>query len=139
MLIDQFEELFTDCRDERDAFIDILSGLPAFGSLRTHILATLRSDFLGDLFRYRDLYELASRVSTCARWSEEELKESIELPLRIKAEHRARIGERRGSLVLAGARARAAEDATYLPLLQTSLEELWRSGHLTLPPTATWA
>lgn len=135
VLIDQFEELFTETvnPDERKAFIGILSQLPPFGSLRTHLLATLRSDFLGDLFKHRDLYKLATPGIDLREMNETELQESIERPLQARAEHSTVYhGKSWEPDLVRELAAQATKDATYLPLLQISLEELWRSGRLTL-------
>jgi len=134
VLIDQFEEVFTQARpDERDAIIGILSELPAFDALRTHLVVTLRSDFLGDLFPYRGLYEVAKDGIDLREMNETELRGSIERPLQAKAEHSAAYrGKSWEPGLVRELAVQAAVDAAYLPLLQVTLQELWRSGELTL-------
>jgi WD40 repeat protein len=134
LVVDQLEELFTQAAgDEREAFIDILAGLPDFGSARTHVLATLRSDFLGDLFPHRALYDEAKLGLDLREMDEDELRECIELPLRIEAEQSvAYQGKAWEPALVAELAEQTAADATYLPLLQINLQELWRSGKLTL-------
>ncbi len=52
LVIDQFEELFTQSPPEARGWIfAFLSNLPPFASLKTHLIATLRSDYLKELFQ----------------------------------------------------------------------------------------
>ena len=56
IVIDQFEELFTQSNAQpRDALFNLLTQLPPFRSTRTHIIATVRADYLPELFALPDV------------------------------------------------------------------------------------
>src|SRR5262249_52398803 len=60
VLIDQFEELFTQSASERSAVLfNLLSAPPPFAQSRLHLIATMRADYLPDLFAHAALYETA--------------------------------------------------------------------------------
>lgn len=62
LVVDQFEELITQCSDakERNAFADLLVTLIAGGSGRVHVVLTLRSDFETQLLERLDGTSLAA-------------------------------------------------------------------------------
>ena len=63
LVLDQFEELFTLCRDEfeREAFIDnLLTTLDQSGS-RVTIILTLRADFYAHLAQYPELRDAVAK------------------------------------------------------------------------------
>jgi hypothetical protein len=128
LVIDQFEELFSSQCDtvQRDAFCAILASLPPFATLRMHLIATLRADFLPELFQRPALYEIAKQGIDLRAMTVDELKEAIQRPLQLSHP------DKRFAPSLLGALAEdAAGDAAYLPLLQVMLEDLWRRGILT--------
>ncbi|MFZ1475668.1 MAG: hypothetical protein WAV79_22340, partial [Anaerolineae bacterium] len=60
LIVDQFEELFTQAEaGQRDALFAILAALPPFRAGRLHVIATMRADYLPDLFEQRALYDIA--------------------------------------------------------------------------------
>jgi hypothetical protein len=62
LVLDQFEELFTQAEPtQREAAFALLSGLDPFSRLRTHIIATLRSDYLPNLFAIAPLFACVKR------------------------------------------------------------------------------
>src|SRR5205814_1678224 len=64
---------------------------------------------------------------------EDELRQSIQRPLWTAAASDPRYaGKRWEPGLVQELAAQAAVNAAYLPLLQINLQELWRSGHLTL-------
>lgn len=134
VVIDQFEELFTQAdREERERLVAILSTLPPFIELHTHFLATLRSDYLGELFPYRELYAIAKQGIELREMAEDELCDSIERPLHAMAERDPRYrGKSWEPGLVRELAAQASLNAAYLPLLQINLQELWRAGQLTL-------
>jgi WD40 repeat protein len=128
LVIDQFEEIFTQA-DPKEAQIltAILSKLDSFTSLRTHIIATFRVDYLPELFQRHALYELAKQGCDLRAMNVDELREAIERPV----QHLYPNGLKRVEPDLVEKLAQdAAEDAAYLPLLQITLEELWNKGSL---------
>lgn len=83
LVVDQFEEVFTLCRDEfeREAFIDNL--LTALDSLdgRFILIITLRADFYSHLSQYPELRDLAAhRQEYIGPMTVEELHRAIEEP-----------------------------------------------------------
>ncbi len=130
IVIDQFEELFTQSNAQpRDVLFTWLTHLPPFRSTRTHIIATVRADYLPELFALPVLYDIAKHGIDLRAMSVDELREAIQQPLRATypdqdKRFQAELVER---LALD-----AAEDAAYLPLLQVTLEEIWRKGTLTV-------
>ncbi len=83
LIVDQFEELFTLCREEseRTAFIDNL--LYAAGVQRgpTSVLVTLRADFYEHLSKYSHLREaVAKHQEYIGAMNAEELRQVIERP-----------------------------------------------------------
>lgn len=128
LLIDQFEEIFTQSEaTQRDNLFAILANLPPFHELRTHILVTVRSDYLPELFQQPTLYDQVKHGIDLRAMSEAELKTAIQRPLLQQPEAREKCFESELLDVLAKD---AAQDATYLPLLQVTLERLWKGGSL---------
>jgi hypothetical protein len=120
LLIDQFEELFTACKDEaeRAAFIN---GLPAMaGGGKTTVVLTLRADFYHHCLRYDALRDvLQHHQLPIGAMSEAELREAIEQPA-------ARTGyELELGLADLIVRDTGREDGS-LPLLSHALLETWR-------------
>ena len=130
IVIDQFEELFTQSNAQpRDALFALLTQLPPFRSTRTHIIATVRADYLPELFALPTLYDIAKRGIDLRAMSVDELREAIQQPLRATYPDK----DKRFQAELVERLAQdAAEDAAYLPLLQVTLEEIWRKGTLTV-------
>jgi len=127
LVVDQFEEIFTLCRDEDQLgpFIDNLLYASAIEGGRTVVVLTMRADFYGKCTVYPDL---AARVTDhqmlVSPMVEEELRQAIERPAQL-------VGlEFEGGLVEALLRDVQAEPGA-LPLLQHTLLELWerREGH----------
>ncbi len=130
IVIDQFEELFTQSNAQpRDALFNLLTHLPPFRSTRTHIIATVRADYLPELFALPELYEIAKRGIDLRAMSVDELREATQQPLRATYPDK----DKRFQPELVERLAQdAVENAAYLPLLQVTLEEIWRRGKLTL-------
>jgi WD40 repeat protein len=130
LVIDQFEELFTQSDPAQcEALLGALEALPPFAQIRTQIVATLRSDFLPELFDHQGIYELVKRGIDLRAMRPEELCLAITRPL----ERAFPDGEKRFEDALLSRLAEdASGDAAYLPLLQATLEDLWRRGSLKL-------
>jgi WD40 repeat protein/DNA-binding SARP family transcriptional activator len=81
LIIDQFEEVFTQCRDEseRQAFIDNL--LAAAAGERAKVVLTLRADFYAACAAYPKLRQLlAANQEYIGAMSTSELRSAIERP-----------------------------------------------------------
>ncbi len=134
VVIDQFEELFTHASPTgRDFLIRQLSSLAQFSEIRTHFIATMRSDYLNELFELKTLWDLARYGIELRAMSVQEMKEAIQKPLQNRVSHDKHYREKRFEPGLVERLAQdASQEATYLPLLQVTLEELWRRNKLKL-------
>ena len=121
--VDQLEELFTVCdlESERSQFLESLVTAASDHERRVLVLCTLRADFYGRLSAYPRFAELLSRShALVGPLDRDELEEAIEQPA-------ARAGlevEPRLVNVLVG---EVGEEPGALPLLSTTLLELWRA------------
>jgi WD40 repeat protein/class 3 adenylate cyclase len=133
LVLDQFEELFTLCRDEfeREAFIDNLLAAISPSNSQTNnigritIIVTLRADFYAHLAQYPELREVvASQQEYIGPMTIEELRRAIEEPAR-----RAQWAFEPGlvDLILRD----VGDEPGALPLLSHALLETWkrRAGH----------
>lgn len=120
LVIDQFEELFTTCPDEksRGAFVERLVAL-ADDPEHAAVVIGLRGDFYGHCAAYPEFARLvAANQVLVGPMTDAELKRAIELPARrIGVQVEAALAER---LV-----AEVSEEPGALPLLSTALVELW--------------
>ena len=125
LVVDQFEEVFTLCRDEgeRRAFIDALLDAAVRG---VRVVVALRADFYGHCATYRRLASaLEQDQCLVGPMSEEELRRAIERP----AEHAGLLLE---PGVVEGILRDVVGQPGALPLLSHSLLETWkrRSGRM---------
>jgi WD40 repeat protein/class 3 adenylate cyclase len=125
LVVDQFEEVFTLCRDEaeRSAFIAALLDAAERG---VPVIVALRADFYGHCAAYPGLAAaLEDRQALVGPMSEDELRRAIERP----AEHAGLVLE--PGLVESIMRDVVGEPGA-LPLLSHSLLETWkrRSGRM---------
>jgi formylglycine-generating enzyme required for sulfatase activity/ABC-type dipeptide/oligopeptide/nickel transport system ATPase component len=128
ILMDQAEELFSQGDPkERDLVLHFLAEVAATVDLPVRMIVTLRSDFLPQLV-VDARFEGAERRKVIVRtMSEDELRDAIQRPIAV---HHP---DKRIEPALVERLARdAAADAAYLPLLQVTLEDLWRGGELRL-------
>jgi len=127
LVLDQFEELFTLCRDEfeREAFIDnLLTALQQDNSNITLII-TLRADFYAHLAQYPELRDaVAHQQEYIGPMTTEELRRAIEEPAK-----RGHWAFEPGliDLILRD----VGDEPGALPLLSHALLETWkrRAGH----------
>ncbi|MET8983408.1 hypothetical protein ABZX85_48400 [Streptomyces sp. NPDC004539] len=130
VLVDQFEEVFTLCRDraERARFIDMLLAARNPGS-RLRVVIAVRADFYARCADHPDLAEMLGRVALLVGpMSADELREAVVRP-----------AQALGFLVERELTARIVEDVRdqpgALPMLSHALLETWkrrRSRLLTL-------
>jgi WD40 repeat protein/class 3 adenylate cyclase len=127
LVIDQFEELFTLCRDEfeREAFIDNLLSTLHQSRDRFTLVITLRADFYAHLAQYPELRDaVAKHQEYIGPMSMEELRRAIEEP--------ARLGQWAFEPGLVDLILRdVGDEPGALPLLSHALLETWkrRAGH----------
>lgn len=81
------------------------------------------------MFALRELYDIAKHGIDLRVMSVDELREAIRQPLRATYPDNTK---RFQSELVERLAQDTAEDAAYLPLLQVTLEEIWRKGTLTL-------
>jgi DNA-binding SARP family transcriptional activator/ABC-type branched-subunit amino acid transport system ATPase component len=122
LAVDQFEELFTACRDEteRAAFVDALAARATDARRQWLVLIAVRADFYGRLAAHPELARLAGDNHVLVGpMRRDELRRAIELPAQRAA---LRVdGELADALV-----ADVADEPGALPLLSSSLLELWQ-------------
>ena len=120
--VDQFEELFTACRDEpeRAAFVDALVTHARDPRGRAIVLVAIRADFYGRCGAYPELSRLlgANHVLV-GPMHRDELRRAIELPAR-------RAGLHVEPDLVDALIADVQGEPGALPLLSTSLLELWQ-------------
>lgn len=128
IVIDQFEEIFTLCRDEyeREAFIDnLLTALSYADDGSLTVLLTIRADFYAHLAQYPELRDAVARHQEfIGPMTSEELRRAMEGPARIAG------WDFEPGLVDLYLRD-VGEEPGALPLLSHALLETWkrRSGH----------
>ena len=127
LVVDQFEEAFTACRDDaqREAFLDALVAPARHGDARFLAVLALRADYYGACAAHAPLARLLG---------ENHLLVGADAPRRAgaarsRARQRGRVSTVEPELVVA-ARGGDRRPAGGLPLLSTTLLELWqrRSG-----------
>jgi WD40 repeat protein len=129
LVLDQFEEIFHPQVEaaQRAIVFDVLTALPPFAEMRLHIIATLRADYLPDLFAHPALYAIAKQGVDMQAMQVEELRSAIVRPL-----ERAHPDKRFEPGLVDRLAEEAAVDAAYLPLLQVALTDLFHGGQLAL-------
>ncbi len=128
ILIDQFEEIFSQADGaERSQVLTLLADATVQTDRPLRIIATMRSDFLPQLVADAR-FEAAERRKVVVRaMHSDELHAAIQRPIQV------RYPDKRLEPALVERLARdAVTDAAYLPLLQVTLEDLWRGGELRL-------
>jgi WD40 repeat protein/DNA-binding SARP family transcriptional activator len=126
LVVDQLEEIFTACRDdaERAAFADALAALAADADQRAVLVLGIRGDFYGRCAEYAELAaQMGTNTVLVASMRRDELRRAMELPAR-------RAGLRVEASLVTALVGDVAEQPGGLPLLSTTLVELWeeRSG-----------
>ncbi len=121
LVVDQFEEAFTLCRDNsvRQAFIDNLIGLIQSPGVRHTVILTMRTDFESQVARvpvFKDLFEQAQVRVTALDASE--LREAIEKPAEL-------VGLKFEEGLVEALLQDVLGEPAALPLLQFTLLKLW--------------
>ena len=126
LAVDQLEEIFTACRDEgeRAAFVEAIVAIAADPDQRALVVLGIRADFYGRCAEYPELSaEISANNVLVGPLRREELRRAIELPAR-------RTGLRAEPSLVSALVGDVADEPGGLPLLSTTLVELWqeRSG-----------
>jgi len=139
VLVDQFEELFrfggdpsTDATrsDENAAFVNLLLEAVRQTELPIHVVLTMRSDFLGDCARFRDLPEMLNDAQyLIPRLTRDMRRATIEGPIAVSG---ATITPRLTQRVLND----AGEEPDLLPIMQHALMRTLDAWHADGTPNA---
>lgn len=124
VLIDQFEEIFTQCQDEseRKAFIDNLLHASRATGGRTIVLLTMRADFYESCAAHPALFTtISERQFVLGPLTDDELRSAIERPTQMC---RGTIEPGLTELLLKD----MANQEQALPLLQHALRQLWETA-----------
>jgi hypothetical protein len=127
VVVDQFEELFRFAtasstvrrQDDAAAFVKLLVEASLQTSVPIYVAVTMRSDFIGDCARFRDLPEaVTAGLYLIPRMTREQRREAIEQPIRVG---HAQISRRLINRVLND----GGDDPDQLPALQHALMRTW--------------
>lgn len=86
VIIDQFEEIFTQCKNlaERNAFVEALCEAVERGDDHLHLLITMRSDFLGKCVVFHDLNDLITdHMLQLGSMTRDELARAVNAPAQL--------------------------------------------------------
>ncbi len=122
LVVDQFEEVFTVCRDEgeRTAFLDALVGLTEDRDRRVQVVLAMRADFYGRCAAHDGLARLVGANQVLVGpMSRDELRRAIEEPAR-------RVGLRVEPSLTEALIGDVLDEPGGLPLLSAALLEQWR-------------
>lgn len=125
LFIDQFEEIFTQCKDEsnRRDFFRLIAEEATTTERQGRVIVAVRGDFLDRCAEYNEIATLINRTQPTTYFVEplslSELEAAIVKP-----------AQQHGVKIEPGLAAQMAEDVAHqpgaLPLLQYALRELWR-------------
>ncbi|NOK32022.1 TIR domain-containing protein [Corallococcus exercitus] len=131
LLVDQLEEVFSQCQDrtDRDAFLANLVHAGTIAGGRVHVVATLRSDFLGRLQEWPGIAgQLNDATYLMRSMAEDELRETLTRPAQLSG---LRFEPGLIEELVSAVRAQPGD----LPLLQFTLLQLWKERQ---GETLTW-
>ena len=123
LVVDQFEEVLTLCRDDvaRQAFVDNLLRVPKGDGPRHTVILTMRDDFMGQVSRLPALAGQFERVLTVVvPPTAAELRDAIEKPA-------AQIGLKFEEGLVDQLLKDVVDEPAGLPLLQFTLLKLWEA------------
>ena len=128
VLVDQFEELFRFAdvargraggEEDAFAFVKLLLAATRQSAVPVYVVITMRSDFLGDCARFRDLPEAISDSQyLIPRMTRDELQEAIAGPIAVR-------GGRISPALLQQLLNDVGDDMDQLPILQHALMRSW--------------
>ena len=125
-MVDQFEELFrfgeaagAKSSDEAAAFVKLLIEAARQTAPRIYVVLTMRSDFIGDCARFRDLPEMVTQgLYLVPRMTRAQRREVIEGPVRVAG---GAVTPRLVTRVLND----IGDDPDQLPILQHAMMRAW--------------
>ncbi|MCC6604713.1 MAG: hypothetical protein IT327_16005 [Anaerolineae bacterium] len=123
LLVDQFEEIFTQTKDEavREAFIQLLTVAAQAEDSRATILVALRSDFISHCARYPDLRALMSQqFQLVGAMAGKDLAKAITLPA-------LEVGAEIDSALVSRIMADMKGEPGALPLMSFALRDLFEA------------
>src|SRR5262245_35722321 len=127
VVVDQFEELFrfqdragtSGAKDESAAFVKLLLEGAASTAVPIYALITMRSDFLGDCARFRDLPEAVNKgLYLVPRLTRDQLRKAIESPAAVA-------GGKVSPALVERLLNEVGDDQDQLPVLQHALMRTW--------------
>lgn len=126
IIVDQFEELFRFAdagqvrrEDDAAAFVRLLLEATRQRDVPIYVVLTMRSDFIGDCARFRDLPETVTEgLYLIPRMNRDQLRSTIEGPVRVAG---AEVSRRLVTRLLND----AGDDIDKLPTLQHALMRTW--------------
>lgn len=134
LLIDQFEEVYSLCKKdtERHIFIENLLEAATTPEAKTLVIATLRSDFLGETQQHQQLNQIIGSEQSVIipAMSTEELRKAIAEPAK-HANHS--LDEAIIDLLIEQTKGREGA----LPLLQFTLTQIWEGIKKDISPNTT--
>ena len=124
ILVDQFEELYTLCKEpkERDTFVGILLHAASDACRHVSIVLTLRSDFLGETQRHHNTLNqlIAQEGVIVPGLSPEELRDAIAKPAQ-------QSGRPLDAATVEILRTETQDSLGALPLLEFTLTRIWEA------------
>lgn len=122
VLVDQFEEIYTQCADgrERDVFVDLLRCAAGEGAGQVAVVLTLRSDFWGEVYGRHPALSRAATVEVVRAMKPDEQRRAITEPA---ARAEAPLDDTTAELILE--QATGGEGA--LPQMEYTLLLLWEA------------
>ena len=126
VVVDQFEELFRfkrvaapESRDDAAAFVKILLEATRHAERRTHVVVTMRSEFLGNCSEFRDLPEAINEgLFLIPRLNRDQLAQAITGPIAVA-------GSRIAPSLVQQLLNDVGDDPDQLPVLQHVLMRMW--------------
>ena len=120
VLVDQFEELFTMCRDDeqRKLFVDILTRPQADPRTSVSVIVSVRADYYARCAALPELADLLGATVLVGTMTERELRRAIELPARHVG---LQLEPGLTDVILTD----VGDEPGGLPLLSTALLETW--------------
>ncbi|MEM7067207.1 MAG: caspase family protein, partial [Cyanobacteria bacterium P01_B01_bin.77] len=121
LVVDQFEEVFAlgSSLEEKQQFIDCLTGIARVENSQLAIVTTMRADFLSDWLGYGELIESIQKDAVfLGRLQGQVLLDAVEKPAQVQGH-----SIENGLLQLIADDMKASSNA--LPLLEFALEALW--------------
>jgi formylglycine-generating enzyme required for sulfatase activity len=124
LLVDQFEELFTQATEQAQAFIDNLLYAAMVEDSPVIVILTMRADFYGKCGQYPSLANaVSSHQSLVGPMTEVQLREAILRPAELIG---ARFDPGLADLLVR----EVHDEPGALPLLEFALRELWKRQHV---------